>query len=129
MRVPPTIPFQEARRDVKNFVMELQSRYPDYGIEFETYVSVPGAEIGEDHEMVKAIEACHQQVTGKLPERDTVLWCSDASVLTRFNVPTVNYGPSSGPRDQEGEKVTIETLVNMTRIYALIAARICGVEE
>ena len=129
MRVPPTIPFQEARREVKNFVLELQSRYPDYGIEFETYVSVPGAEIGEDHEMVKAIEACHQHVTGKLPDRDTVLWCSDASVLTRFNVPTVNYGPSSGPRDEEGEKVTIETLVNMTRIYALIAARICGVEE
>ena len=129
MRVPPTIPFQEARREVKNFVMELRSRYPDYGIEFETYVSVPGAEIGEDHEIVRAIEACHQQVTGKLPERDTVLWCSDASVLTRFDVPTVNYGPSSGPRDEQGEKVAIETLLTMTRIYALIAARICGVEE
>lgn len=129
MRVPPTIPFQEARREVKNFVMELQSRYPEYGIEFETYVSVPGAEIGEDHEMVKAIEACHQQVTGRLPERDTVLWCSDASVLTRFDVPAVNYGPSSGPRDEQGEKVTIETLVNMTRIYALVAAQICSVEE
>ena len=129
MRVPPTIPFQEARREVKNFVMELQSRYPDYGVEFETYVSVPGAEIGEDHEMVQAIEACHQQITGKLPERDTVLWCSDASVLTRFDVPTVNYGPSSGPRDEQGEKVTIETLVNMTRIYALVAAQICSVEE
>ncbi len=40
---------------------------------------------------------------------------------------TVNYGPSSGPRDAEGEKVAIETLVNITKIYALAAAEICGV--
>ena len=42
---------------------------------------------------------------GKPPERDVVLWCSDASVLTRYGIETVNYGPSSGPRDAEGEKV------------------------
>ncbi len=55
-------------------------------------------------------------------------WCSEASVLTRYGIKTVNYGPSSGPRDAEGEKVKIETLVNMTRIYALAAAELCGVQ-
>jgi acetylornithine deacetylase/succinyl-diaminopimelate desuccinylase-like protein len=55
-----------------------------------------------------------------------VLWSSDASVLSRYGVPTINYGPSSGPRDAEGEKVAIETLVNMTRIYALTAAELCA---
>ena len=119
VRVPPSITFQSARREIKDLVMQLQARYPSYGIEFETYVSVPGAEISEDHEMVKAIEACHQQVTGKPPERDTVLWCSDASVMTRYGIETVNYGPSSGPRDAEGEKVTVQTLVDVTKIYAL----------
>src|SRR2546429_7129742 len=38
--------------------------------------------------------------------------CSDASVLIRYGVETVNYGPSSGPRDKEGEKVSIETLAD-----------------
>jgi acetylornithine deacetylase/succinyl-diaminopimelate desuccinylase-like protein len=76
--------------------------------------------------MVLAIERNHQQVMGRLPERDTVLWCSDASVLTRFGCPTVNYGPSSRPRDAEGEKVAIKTLVDITRVYALTAAEICG---
>jgi hypothetical protein len=47
-------------------------------------------------------------------------------VLTRFDVPTVNYGPSSGPRDKEGEKVAVKTLVDMTKIYALTAAELCG---
>ena len=46
--------------------------------------------------------------------------------MTRFGIETLNYGPSSGPRDAEGEKVAIETLLNTTKIYALAAAEICG---
>ena len=107
-------------------VSDNEGQDPEYGLEFETYVSVPGATIDENHAMVKAIERNHQQVTGKPPVRDTVLWCSDASVLSRFGCPTVNYGPSSGPRDHEGEKVAIKTLVDITKVYALTAAEICG---
>ena len=127
VRVPPTMPMSEARRELERLVAQLRGLYPDYGIEFETYVSVPGAEISEDHELVKTIEAAHAAVTGQAPGRDTVLWSSDASVLTRFGIATVNYGPSSGPRDAEGEKVNIKTLVDVTRVYALTAAEICGV--
>jgi acetylornithine deacetylase/succinyl-diaminopimelate desuccinylase-like protein len=89
-------------------------------------VSVPGATIREDHEMVRAIEANHHRVVGSPPVRDTVLWCSDASTLSRHGVPTVNYGPSSGPRDEQGEKVAIKTLVEITKVYALTAAELCG---
>lgn len=126
VRVPPTMPMSQARQELDAFVQQVRGRYPDYGIELESYVSVPGAEIREDHEMVKAIEASHRRVLGEAPRRDTVLWCSDASVLTRYGIPTVNYGPSSGPRDAEGEKVRIKTLVDITKIYALTAAEICA---
>jgi acetylornithine deacetylase/succinyl-diaminopimelate desuccinylase-like protein len=78
--------------------------------------------------MVRAIDRNHQHITGKKPERDVVTWCSDASVLSRYGVETVNYGPSSGPRDKEGEKVRIQTLVEITKVYALIAAELCGVQ-
>jgi acetylornithine deacetylase len=126
VRVPPTMPLAEARRELAQLVVQLRGRYPDHGIEFETFVSVPGAEINGNHEMVKAIEASHRQVLGAVPQRGTVVWCSDASVLTRFGVETVNYGPSSGPRDAEGEKVRIKTLVDVTKVYALTIARLCG---
>lgn len=126
LRVPPSMTLQQARREARELFRDLQKKYPDYGLEFETFVSVPGATIAADHPMVKAIEANHQRVTGKPPGHDTVLWCSDASVMTRFAIDTVNYGPSSGPRDAEGEKVEIKTLVDITRIYALTAAELCG---
>ena len=128
LRVPPTLPMKEARRAIRQLFLKLREQYPDYGLEFETYVSVPGATIGPEHEVVKSIETWHQQVMGKPPEHDTVTWCSDASVLSRYGIPTINYGPSSGPRDEQGEKVAIKTLVDITKIYALTAAEICGVK-
>jgi acetylornithine deacetylase len=126
VRVPPTINMTDARRAVKKLYLAMKEQHPEYGLEFETYISVPGATIDESHAMVKAIERNHQHVIGKPPVRDTVLWCSDASVLSRFGCPTVNYGPSSGPRDHEGERIAIKTLVDITKVYALTAAEICG---
>ncbi len=127
VRVPPTIAMSEARRDVQQLFLELEKQHPDWGLEFETYVSVPGARIREDHELIRTIDANHERVMGTPPEREVVTWCSDASVLTRYGVETVNYGPSSGPRDKEGEKVSVKTLVDITKIYALTAAELCGV--
>jgi acetylornithine deacetylase len=129
VRVPPMIPMAEARRDIQSLFFELEKTHADWGLEFETYVSVPGARIGEDHEMIRAIDRNHKLITGKTPEREVVTWCSDASVLSRYGVETVNYGPSSGPRDKEGEKVRIQTLVDITKIYALTAAELCGVNS
>lgn len=128
VRVPPTIGMTEARRAVQRLVTDLRAEFSGYGLEFETYVSVPGAEIDKGHEMIKAIENTHSTVTSMAVEYGTVVWCSDASVLTRYDIPTVNYGPSSGPRGADGEKVPIKTMVDMTKIYALTMAEICGVE-
>ena len=129
VRVPPTVPMSEARRDIQQLFLGLEKQHPDWGLEFETYVSVPGAQINEQHEMIQAIDANHERITGKRPEREVVTWCSDASVLSRYGVETVNYGPSSGPRDKEGEKVRIQTLMDITKIYALTAAELCGVNS
>jgi acetylornithine deacetylase len=126
LRVPPNMSMQEARCEAKTLFADLKKNFPDYALEFETFVSVPGAKISADHPMVKAIEANHLRVMGEPAKHDTVLWCSDASVLTRYGIETVNYGPSSGPRDAEGEKVAIKTLVDITKIYALTAAELCG---
>ncbi len=129
VRVPPSVPMSEARRDIQQLFLGLEKQHPDWGLEFETYVSVPGAQINQEHEMIQAIDANHERITGNRPEREVVTWCSDASVLSRYGVETVNYGPSSGPRDKEGEKVKIQTLVDITKIYALTAAELCGVNS
>ena len=96
VRVPPTKAMGVARREVLDMVRGLAERFPAYGIEGEVYVTAPGAEIDEGHELVAAIDASHEEVFGELPGRDVTRWFSDASALTRYGIPTVNYGTSTG---------------------------------
>ena len=66
------------------------------GVEAEVYVTAPGAVIDEAHPLVGALEESHAEVFGATPERDVTRWFSDASVLTRYGIATVNYGTSTG---------------------------------
>ncbi len=128
VRVPPTKPMSVARREVLDLVRALGERFPDYGVEGEVYVTAPGAEIEEGHELVAAIDGAHEEVFGERPGRDVTRWFSDASALTRYGVPTVNYGTSSGLMDVElGENLEIEGLARTAEVYARVAMRVCGV--
>jgi acetylornithine deacetylase/succinyl-diaminopimelate desuccinylase-like protein len=127
IRVPPTMRMQDARRSLAGLVRSLRDKYPDYGIEYEVFLTAPGSEIDEGHPMIKAIDRGHERVFGKPPERDVVRWFSDASALTRYGIESVNYGTSSGLPGPDGESLEIDGLVKVASVYALAAAEICGV--
>jgi acetylornithine deacetylase/succinyl-diaminopimelate desuccinylase-like protein len=130
VRVPPTKEMAAARSEVLEVVRGLQARFPDYRVEGEIYVTAPGAEIEEGHPLVAALDEAHAEVFGSPPERDVTRWFSDASALTRYGVPTVNYGTSTGLLDTvKGENLEIEGLVKTAEVYARAAMKICGVSE
>jgi acetylornithine deacetylase len=127
IRVPPTKPMAVARGQVLDMVRGFAERFPDYGIEGEVYVTAPGAEIEEGHQLVAAIDTAHAEVWGEPPARDVTRWFSDASALTRYGVPTVNYGTSTGLMDVElGENLEIDALVKTAEVYARVAVEVCG---
>jgi acetylornithine deacetylase/succinyl-diaminopimelate desuccinylase-like protein len=128
VRVPPTKEMAVARGEVLEMVRGLGGLFPDYGVEGEVFVTAPGAEIEEGHELVAAIDAAHAEVWGEAPGRDVTRWFSDASALTRYGVPTVNYGTSTGLMDVElGENLEIDGLVKTAEVYARVAMTVCGV--
>jgi len=130
VRVPPTKEMAVARGEVLDMVRGLAARFPEYGIEGEVYVTAPGAEIDEGHEIVAAIDKVHAEVWGDPPGRDVTRWFSDASALTRYGVPTVNYGTSTGLMDVElGENLEIDGLVKTAEVYAKVAMAVCGAAE
>jgi acetylornithine deacetylase len=127
VRVPPTKSMAAARREVLDMVRGLAERFPDYGVEGEVFVTAPGAEIEEGHDLVAAIDAAHTEIWGETPDRDVTRWFSDASALTRYGVPTVNYGTSTGLMDVElGENLEIDGLVKTAEVYARVAMQVCG---
>jgi acetylornithine deacetylase/succinyl-diaminopimelate desuccinylase-like protein len=122
LRVPPDVPMADARREALGFARSLD------GVEAEVYVTAPGAEIEEGHPLVAALDESHAEVFGSPPERGVVRWFSDASVLSRYGIATVNYGTSSGLPDAElGENLAVEGLVKTAEVYARAAMRVCGV--
>jgi acetylornithine deacetylase len=128
VRVPPTKEMAIARSQVLDLVRSLQGRFPEHGIEGEVYVTAPGAEIDEGHALVSALDAAHAEVFGAPPERDVTRWFSDASVLTRYGIATVNYGTSTGLLDTvKGENLEIAVLVKTADVYARAAMKVCGV--
>ena len=128
VRVPPTKEMGVARREVLDWVRSLGERFPAYGIEGEVYVTAPGAEIDEGHQLVGAIDAAHEEVFGEVPGRDVTRWFSDASALTRYGIPTVNYGTSTGLMDVDlGENLEIDGLVKTAEVYARVAMTVCEV--
>jgi acetylornithine deacetylase len=129
VRVPPTMAMTEARAAFFELAGELSERFPDHGVEADVYVTAPGAEISEDDPLVAAIDEAHRTVHGHAPDRDVVRWFSDASVLTRYGVATLNYGASSALPGEEGESVEVRELVDTARVYALAAANVCDIAE
>jgi acetylornithine deacetylase len=123
LRVPPDVSMADARRKALDFARSLD------GVEAEVYVTAPGAQVNEGHDLVAALGEAHSDVFGSPPERDVVRWFSDASVLTRYGIATVNYGTSSGLPDPElGENLDIDGLVKTAEVYALTAMKVCGTE-
>jgi acetylornithine deacetylase len=121
LRVPPSVPMAEARRRALDFARGLDA------VEAEVYVTAPGAEIEAGHPLVVALDAVHEEVFGSPPERDVTRWFSDASVLTRYGIATVNYGTSSGLPDAVlGENLEIEGLVKTAEVYQRVAQSVCG---
>jgi acetylornithine deacetylase len=122
LRVPPDVSMASARREALEFARSLD------GVEAEVYVSAPGAEVEEGHPVVAAVERAHAEVFGAPAERDVTRWFSDASVLSRYGIATVNYGTSSGLPDAElGENLEVEGLVKTAEVYARAAMAACGV--
>ena len=122
LRVPPDVDMAAARRRALEFARQLGD------VEAEVYVTAPGARIDASHPLIAAVDEAHAEVFGAAPERDVTRWFSDASVLTRYGIQTVNYGTSSGLPDAElGENLAVDGLVRTAEVYARAAATVCGV--
>jgi len=122
LRVPPDVPMAAARRRALDFARSLD------GVDAEVYVTAPGAEVEAEHPLVDALAEAHGEVFGSPAGHDVTRWFSDASVLTRYGIPTVNYGTSSGLPDAElGENLSIDGLVKTAEVYARAAMRVCEV--
>lgn len=122
----------EVKREIESLIAPLEAADPDLRVETEMLLSQPPASVPQDSPIFLATAAAHRSVFNTEPEVVAEGFYSDASVLNRFNVPTLNYGPSGRTRAGRegwnpsiGEHLLIEDLVNCTKVYVALIADVC----
>ena len=134
--LPDDLPLK-AYNEVREMIAAVVDENPQLaGTKVETFMSVPGTSIPEDHELIQNIVQAHSDQMGKAPEFATETWMSDAAHMNRYGIPTVNYGSAGriragggGFSTHQGEAVHIGDMMDMIRIYIQVMMQICGVVD
>lgn len=125
----------ELKRDIVQLLNrlkeELSREDPEFDFDIEFYLTLPGAEIEPDHQLVKSVQSAHKEIYSQDPQNVYGAIDSDASVLTHFGIPAINYGPrpadtatNTGGREYQN----IDDVVKVAKVFALTALDVCNRE-
>jgi acetylornithine deacetylase/succinyl-diaminopimelate desuccinylase-like protein len=108
---------------------EIKREDPEFDFDVEFYLTQPGAEVEPDHQLVKSIQAAHKAVYRDDAANLYSAIDSDASVLTHFGIPAINYGPrpkDASTRTGGREYQNIQDVVDVAKVFALLALDVCN---
>ena len=123
----------ELKRDIMQLLNGLREEVrgddPEFDFEVEFYLTQPGAEVKPDHDLVKAVERAHQNIYHQDPQKLYSAIDSDASVLTHYGIPAIQYGPRAlDPSIRTGglDYQNINDVINVAKVFAILALDICN---
>ena len=122
----------EIKREIDEVLRKLKAQDPELNYDAELFMTNFGSEIDPDHYLFGAVKEAHKSVFGEEPEVVTEGWFSDGCHLSRYGIPSLNYGPSGGTKSGKagwdplmGEHVSIENLYQCTKAYASLIMDVC----
>ncbi len=120
VRFPPPYHPLDVRMELAQVLEKVEKKH---GIkaELELYLTDPWSRVSQDEYVCSSIARAHQKVFGKKVENVYFSWSSDANILTRHGVVSVNYGPSGGPGKETRGTMYIPNLVECTKVYSIVA--------
>ncbi|MBI3970639.1 MAG: M20/M25/M40 family metallo-hydrolase [Chloroflexi bacterium] len=79
------------------------------------------------HPLVRALRDAAERVGGAPPDEIGLPLVGDANLyVNALGIPTVYYGPAYDTAHSDAERVSIDRLVHVARVYALTALSYCG---
>ncbi len=138
IRTLPNQKVQEVREELRAVLEGVRRRDPELDYHLDFYLVRNGYEIPFDHELVRTVADNHRQLNGRdviHPEPYRYAVSADTSIFYEYGIPGITYGAGGITRkgaysmyDDQGECLGIENLLAATRVYALCALDLCGVE-
>ena len=110
---------------VRNCVERLQREDPELKVEIETIFEAEPYEIDLQEKVLQDLQSSIEAVFGRKAELRGVPSVGDARFLGKLGIPAIPaFGPGEkGKGHVADESVSIETLVQVTKVYALLALR------
>jgi acetylornithine deacetylase/succinyl-diaminopimelate desuccinylase family protein len=133
IRVVPGMTMEDTLQEVREIIESLKKKDPDIEAEVLSHFWWPPSEISTSEEIFKiARNAVDATVNYELMPRGTS-GSNDTPWLTNIaNIPTFAFGPGdnymSGAHGPD-EWISINRMIDFTKIYGLMAMDICGVED
>lgn len=129
IRVVAPYSTERMRGEIDRTIEELRKSDPDFKVAHVTVFSDRQTfEIEEDSALVTAIEDAAKAV-GISAEYGSIVGAGELQAFLARGIPSVTYGPGHISRvHKPNEYLTIEELVNQTKIYAIAALNVCGFE-
>jgi acetylornithine deacetylase len=122
----------EIQREIERIVRELQVKDPRLKADVELYMTQPGSEIPQSSNFFQAMKRSHQRVLDAEPKVTHSGYYSDATVMHRYGIPSLNYGPSGRFKEgverwdpNVGEHVHVDDLINCAKVYAALILDVC----
>lgn len=129
-RVIPGETLMGAMEEIEELIKRLQSEDPfEYEMRYD-YMSGMPTDTAPDDPLIVAMLGTIKELTGKDARPTGYKQGSDARYFAPLNIPVAIYGPSDpAVGHSPNERVSVEQLVEATKVYALTAIRVLGTEE
>ena len=91
---------------------------------------MPGTQISKDHAIVKTAKKITQEITHQTIKIQGAPYPCDLFIFNLYGgMPGIVLGPRGGNAHGIDEFVYVEDILNLTKIFALIACEWCGIER
>ena len=89
-----------------------------------------GGGVEADHPIVATVASAYTALKKEAPDIVGAPWPADAIFMTEFGIPAINFGPGEGSEaHQADESISVDHLVECTKILASTIVDWCGCEE
>lgn len=117
-------------RQVRLLLAEKLTQIPGLKYELEDLLFVPSVEIDSREEIVERLAETAKQVMGKRPAIEGAGPWNDSWMLIKRDIPTVcGFGPHGEGAHGQDEWVDLESVRQVTEIYARVAVDYLGVKR
>jgi acetylornithine deacetylase/succinyl-diaminopimelate desuccinylase-like protein len=113
---------------VNKWIDKTKAQDPSVEAEVEVYMNEPlhiPLELSPDEEIVKALRKATKHVLGRESKIAGQAWSTEAPYYQQLGIPAVGFGPGPLSQGNPDEHVSIEDLMNCSKIFTAAILEVC----